>query len=242
MTMAAPSKKKTIAPQQDWRSWVDALLPSIIAQAKKLFDDRELQDKLAELITTPPHLLMRPEVLERVRDLGAEVDTVTLRHWEFEGLLPRPTRHWDQTIKGRPAYYPAWVIPLIFIVRELQRDGLSLREIVPRVRERAASAMTMAAFAEMKHIKEARSNASSSGDAFDYDRWLKNDSAWRHEIMLTFIQPVNDAIAIHARRYSRLLGKTIAGAIVTYYDDDGKAVGQGFPVDLRFASEPEAAR
>lgn len=239
MTAAAPTKSKTIAPQQDWRAWVDALLPSVMARSAELFRDQGLQNKLAELITTPPHLLTRPDVLERVRELGADVDTVTLRHWEFEGLLPRPTRHWDPAVKGRPAFYPTWVIPLVFIVHELQRAGFSLREIVPRVRERAAGAMITAAFAEMKHINEARSNASHPGAAFDHDQWLKNESAWRYEIMLTFIEPVNDAIAVHARRYSRLLDKPIAGAIVTYYGEDGKLLGQGFPVDLRFANEPE---
>jgi DNA-binding transcriptional MerR regulator len=90
----------------------------------------------------PDELLTRDEIAEKAS--AAAADTVSredLRYWEYEGVLPKSVR---QRHRGAVrAVYPDWYVHLVVLVRRLQRQGLTLDEITPRVRRRADELLHM---------------------------------------------------------------------------------------------------
>ncbi len=87
----------------------------------------------------PDDLYTRAEITDRVNtDLDAghkRIEATDLQRWEAMGILPRAVvrRHGD----AQYALYPDWYIELARNVRLLQREGFSLAEIGPQVREHA---------------------------------------------------------------------------------------------------------
>ncbi len=82
--------------------------------------------------TAAGELLTREQILERLRRWRVEATEADLRYWEYEGILPRPVRRSHEGAVR--AIYPAWFVPLVRELRHLQRSGLSLSEIAPRLR------------------------------------------------------------------------------------------------------------
>lgn len=72
------------------------------------------------------------ELVKMAAGADFEVDSVTLRFWQKEGVLPYPER--KRIDRGTYAMYP--MIALVFIehVRDMQAAGLTLKEIKPRIR------------------------------------------------------------------------------------------------------------
>ncbi len=83
----------------------------------------------------PPRLLTRAELLALAERVGLAVDERTLRYWESLGLLPGPVRRRHQG--ATRAIYPAWQLPLIFLVRLSQAMGETLDQIAPHLRAEA---------------------------------------------------------------------------------------------------------
>jgi DNA-binding transcriptional MerR regulator len=79
--------------------------------------------------------LTRPELVEKVREQGFDVDEGTLVFWEKRGILPRAIRrHRD----GAPrALYPPRAIEVVITIRELQQGGMTLNLIEPMMKEYA---------------------------------------------------------------------------------------------------------
>ena len=110
-TEAAPSK-----PNQE--TWLDWLGP----------DGQE-----------PDELFTRDEIVaranSRIGPRGKPVDPRDMQLWEKLGVLPRPIRR--RRGDAQYALYPDWAAYLVRNVRQLQRDGYSLEEIKPRLRNYA---------------------------------------------------------------------------------------------------------
>jgi DNA-binding transcriptional MerR regulator len=84
-----------------------------------------------------PHLFTRKEVLATVERWGVtpRVDEETLRFWERQGLLPRPTRQYHAgAVRTR---YPWWVADLIAQIRRYQDAGQKLAHLGERLRAEA---------------------------------------------------------------------------------------------------------
>jgi len=78
------------------------------------------------------------KLLEFTRDMGIEpVDQSTLRFWQKIGLIPHPERRRDGT--GTIAMYPAVALAVIERIRNLQKAGLTLKEIRPILRGMVAT-------------------------------------------------------------------------------------------------------
>lgn len=103
-------------PNETWRGWLPDEIPSP--------DDDEL--------------ITRDQLLAIVNDQGIKISVSDLRYWERLGVVPRPVRKWHNG--ATRALYPTQMITAIKEVRRLQRHGLSLGEIGPRVRDRFAFA------------------------------------------------------------------------------------------------------
>ncbi len=84
-----------------------------------------------------PPLLTRAELLATVERLGVQppVDARTLRYWEAEGLLPRPTLAYHAG--ATRTRYPWWVADLIIQIRRYQDRGFGNTEIRRRIRAEA---------------------------------------------------------------------------------------------------------
>lgn len=112
--MTTMSSKKE--PQETWRAWAPDDLPEVAP------------------------LLNRAEFLERLAQRGLDVTEADLRWWEWEGYLPRPERRWDPEVRARRAYYPAWMVAVVFALRELQAEGRHLDAMGPALRDAAQRA------------------------------------------------------------------------------------------------------
>jgi DNA-binding transcriptional MerR regulator len=78
------------------------------------------------------------ELLELTHDMDIEpVDRSTLRFWQKIGLIPHPVRRRDGT--GTIAMYPAVALTVIERIRNLQKAGLTLKEIRPLLRGMVAT-------------------------------------------------------------------------------------------------------
>jgi len=79
----------------------------------------------------PDHLFTRDEIAA----MASGIHPVTgddIRYWEYQNVLPRSIRRGHDGVTR--AVYPDWYAPLARMVRRLQRQGLSLADIRPRVR------------------------------------------------------------------------------------------------------------
>lgn len=97
------------AKRQTWREWIE----------------------LAESEGADIPLLTRGELLVQAERFGAVVDERTLRYWEAEGVIPRPTR--DHTGPGERARYPWWVVDLLWQVRQYKHWGMTLAQLRRRM-------------------------------------------------------------------------------------------------------------
>lgn len=102
---------KTKPARQTWREWVSG----------------------ANSDPEYPPLLTRREVLATAEQLGVTppVDERTLRYWEAEGIVPRPTL--DYTSRGERAKYPWWMPDLLWHVRRYQHMGMSTQQLRARI-------------------------------------------------------------------------------------------------------------
>src|SRR5215213_4950779 len=79
--------------------------------------------------------LTRPQLVEAVREQGAEIDEGTLVFWEKRGLLPRAIRRYRD---GAPrALYPPRAVDVVIAIREMQQAGMTLDLIAPLMRKYA---------------------------------------------------------------------------------------------------------
>jgi len=109
------SNDPTTSRRETWRDW--------------------LKDK-----PEPTTLYTRDEIAE----MASGVDKISgndIRYWEYQGVLPRSIRQWHNG--AARAVYPEWYAHLARMVRSLQRHGLGLDEIGPRIRQRAERLLHM---------------------------------------------------------------------------------------------------
>ena len=66
----------------------------------------------------PGELLPRSKVLALAERYAAPTDERTMRYWEAEGLIPRPTH--DHAVDGERARYPWWQVDLLWQVRQFK--------------------------------------------------------------------------------------------------------------------------
>jgi DNA-binding transcriptional MerR regulator len=84
-------------------------------------------------------MLSHDELLEELRAQGIEVTAVTLEHWRRNGVIPRPIRRYHNG-QTRPVY-PAWLVPAIIHLRQLQDSGRTLAQIAPVMRAHAINSV-----------------------------------------------------------------------------------------------------
>ena len=91
---------------------------------------RDWQDKRAP----EPPLLTRTEVLALLErwNIEPKVEERTLRYWEKEGLIPRPTREHRSGVTR--TWYPSWVPDLIAVLRRRQRYKVKLATLRDELR------------------------------------------------------------------------------------------------------------
>jgi DNA-binding transcriptional MerR regulator len=78
------------------------------------------------------------KLLEHTHHMGIEpVDQSTLRFWQKVGILPHPVRR--KTGTGLQAVYPTVALAVIERIRNLQKVGLTLKEIRPLIRGMVAT-------------------------------------------------------------------------------------------------------
>ena len=75
------------------------------------------------------------ELLQRVQERGVDCDLRTLRSWQTQKVLPFPIR--QRVGKGVYAAYPVAAVDFIALLREMQGQGVKLKEIGARLRARA---------------------------------------------------------------------------------------------------------
>ena len=112
----APATAGPITTRETWRDWLGPDEPD------------------------PEELFTRDEMAA----MASGVDLITgddLRYCEYQGVLPRSIRKWHNG--GARAVYPQWYVSLARNVRQLQRQGLSLAEIRPQIREYAHHLLNM---------------------------------------------------------------------------------------------------
>ena len=80
-----------------------------------------------------PVLITRAELLAKAERLGLKLDYSTLRYWEAERVIPAPVVEKN----GLPGRYPWWMIDLVYQIRRMQDEGLTLDTIRRRVRAEA---------------------------------------------------------------------------------------------------------
>jgi DNA-binding transcriptional MerR regulator len=100
----------------------------------------------------PDKLFTRDEIAEQASGIDA-VTPDDIRYWEYQGVLPRSIRQWHNGAVR--ATYPGWYTQLAMFVRQLQRQGLTLDEITPRVRRRAHELLHMTVTAYRGEVPEA---------------------------------------------------------------------------------------
>jgi DNA-binding transcriptional MerR regulator len=197
----------------------------------------------------PRIIFSRDRFLQELARRGMSVDEATLRFWEQNDVLPRPIRKWDPEAKARRAYYPTWLLPLVLVLRELQKDGLTLKEIKPRLERIATLAMVHAIASEerAKFIEGAIAEtddpqtiaALSKNQLSEATDWIDSDE-WIQVAMLAFFDPVRQEIGAHVRRYNRLLDQNkIRSARVVYYGENNEQISS-FPVAFTFPNESHA--
>jgi len=75
-----------------------------------------------------PELLPHDELLARLRDRGVDLTSASFHYYRHRGILPRPIR---RRVDGvTQAVYPAWLVPVVEAIRDMQAQGKSLDEIV----------------------------------------------------------------------------------------------------------------
>ncbi len=154
------------------------------------------EDWLPPGASQPLNVITRDELIRRVRETGAELDTRDLIFWETEGVLPRPRKRWhDGAVR---ALYPEWAIYFVATLRELQSDGHSLREIAATIRRKFHLSLAMGAYNEI-----------SPAEVSD---------------LILHPEAFTTALAAYVRHYSRQIGKDVARAHVEFFDKDGTRV------------------
>ncbi len=106
-----PTAEKTATtPKETWRDW---------------FPDSEPKFPIGKLLELTHAMDIEP------------VDRSTLRFWQKIGLIPHPVRRRNGT--GTIAMYPAVALAVIERIRNLQKAGLTLKEVRPLLRGMVAT-------------------------------------------------------------------------------------------------------
>jgi hypothetical protein len=158
----------------------------------------------------PDVLLTRAQFLDRINQRGFDVSEGDIRFWEQRGILPGSVVRWDPEAKAPRAYYPYWMIAPVILLREFQLDGMSLRDIAPRLRIVAEQAIQV------------------SKDGHD-----DNDQRFMRVVFFEFQKTLEEAIIAQARRFERLTGDPVNRIELIAYDKCGDtlfAVGTDMPV------------
>ncbi len=154
------------------------------------------EDWLPPGASQPLNVITRDELIRRVRETGAELDSRDLIFWETEGVLPRPRKRWhDGAVR---ALYPEWAIYFVVTLRELQGAGHSLREISTLLRRKFHLSLATGAYNEI-------------------DSTETSTIIFHPEAFIT-------ALAAYARHHAGQVGREVARAQVTLFDKDGVKV------------------
>lgn len=107
-----------------WEEWERDWPPDTVARYRsQRFTRDELVDLMADAGTAPD-------------GLPVAITANELRYLESIGVLPRPTREQGET--GPRWVYPGWVVPVLVMLRVLQRRGMRAVDIGRWLRQNAA--------------------------------------------------------------------------------------------------------
>lgn len=79
-------------------------------------------------------LITREELLNSLHNMGVKVSARDLANWQTGGVIPYGVWRWHEPTRKTRALYPNAMIPLITRLRQLQNEGMQLRDIGPRLR------------------------------------------------------------------------------------------------------------
>lgn len=159
-----------------------------------------------------PEFLTRDEVLARLQERGVDVSTSDLRYWEYEGVLPRPTRRRHQG--ATRVVYPRFAVPVIADVRRRQQSRIPLNQIGPEVRSRGR--FLVALTAGDPSTEEGLAQVVAAMDhAFD-------DAVPTHNLV--------DEVKRLADRREKLTGIPVKHAELRFTDANGKRVT--YPISI----------
>ena len=166
---------------------------------------------------TPAELLTRDELLARLGRWDVDASESDLRYWEYVGALPRPVRRWHRG--ATRAVYPSWYPALVRQLRALQRGGLRLEEIGPRLRAHMRLLLTRPADGEP-----------DTADAIDR-RLRQHAPAWAsapEHIAMT--AELVAALEEFAQLHERFRDVPVARVEVHVIGADGRAVRYPLPI------------
>ena len=108
-----PAAETTKTAREAWLDWVSP------------------EGRADALLDAEP-LLTRDELIAEMKSTGAEVTPRELTRWQSLGVIPYPQkRRYHGKVRGT---YPQWAISTIRLLKSLQNDGYTLREIGPLLR------------------------------------------------------------------------------------------------------------
>jgi DNA-binding transcriptional MerR regulator len=177
-TEAAP---KTKAARKSWLDWVPE-------------EGRE-----DALLDAQP-LLTRDELVVELRRGGDDINPRSLVHWQSIGVIPYPERRY---YKGATrVLYPRWAVNTIHLLKSLQDQAYSLREIGPILRGNISHQFMPRARTPRQEEEQTRRAA--------------------RQALFPLVEEVDPLIRSLARIHERLHGGQITRAEVRLIDDQEK--------------------
>ncbi len=200
MATEAPTKPK----KETWRDWLPPGTPD------------------------PEPLLTREELLTRLRKAGVKADEGDLRFWEYHGVLPRAIKKWHDG--ANRVFYPRWMIHMVALLRAYQTIGLPLRDIAPRLKQRAAGAKRM--------VEDFEERFGYRADQADHAEFGDDAIVWVASLVIAeFLQTEINAVA---RKYEALVAARDGGKVASVqiaFVDNREQVLDKFKVYVTSATE-----
>ncbi len=179
--MPTDQKQDSAPSRETWIDWVPA-------------EGRE-----DALLDAQP-LLTRDELVAELRRGGDDINPRNLVHWQSIGVTPYPERRY---YKGATrVIYPRWAVNAIHLLKSLQDQGYSLREIGPILRGNISRQFMTQAHTPRQEEEQARRAARLA--------------------LFPLVEEVDPLIRSLARIHERLHGGQITRAEVRLIDDQEK--------------------
>jgi DNA-binding transcriptional MerR regulator len=179
--MPTDQKQDSAPSRETWIDWVPA-------------EGRE------EALLDAEPLLTRDELVTELRQGGEDVTARDLIHWQTRGVIPYPDRRRHRG--ATRGVYPQWMTRTIHMLRSLQGQGYTLREIGPLLRGDLYHRFMPQALTPRQEDEQARRIAKRA--------------------LFPLVNELDPRIRAFARIHERLHGGRITHAEVRLIDDQGK--------------------